>query len=172
MKTVIIFFSIILINSCSTVNKKITDNKNETKDIILDFKDGPPTIIYKTKNNYNELVPVILSKDKGKIISYPHPADLKRNEKFLYPTVLENGYLLDNKGINQNVAFLKVTYKEYSLMDTIPSLENLYSMIIDKDPLQEIYNCGNKYAFKDLISNLNTLIKNDDLKKCKKIDIK
>jgi len=89
------------------------------------------------------------------------------NGKYSYPTQLEKGYLLDNRGINNNVAFLNMTYEEYSKLETVSSLDKLFSIIIDKDPLVEIYNCGNKYTFKNVISDLNKLISNNELKRCK-----
>lgn len=171
MKLLAIIISIIIMNSCSSVKKnKITMKAKETdKDIVmLNFKSGPPTIIYKTKKDYNKFVPVILSEDKSKIVSYPHPSDILVNDKFSYPTQLEKGYLLDNRGINNNVAFLSMTYEEYSKLEKAPLLEELFSMIIDKAPLVEIYNCGNRYTFKNEISvDLNKLIINNELTRCK-----
>lgn len=161
-------------NSCSSVkNNKITMEAKETdKDkVILNFKAGPPTIIYKTKEDYSKFVPVILSEDKSKIISYPHPSDIIVNDVFSYPTELEKGYLLDNRGININVAFLNLTYEEYSKLETAPLLEKLFSMILDKNPLVEIYNCGNRYTFKNEISDLNKLINNNELMRCKCLTI-
>jgi hypothetical protein len=170
MKSLIIIISILIMNSCSSVkNNKIAMKAKETdKDkVILNFKAGPPTIIYKTKKDYNKFVPVILSEDKSKIVSYPHPTDILVNDKFSYPTQLEKGYLLDNRGINKNAAFLNMTYEEYSKLETAPLLEKLFSMIVDNDPLIEIYNCGNRYTFKNEISDLNKLINNNELMRCK-----
>ena len=42
-------------------------------EFIADYKmPGPQTIVYKTKKDYYNLVPVLLSDDKTEIISYPH----------------------------------------------------------------------------------------------------
>ncbi len=172
MRKIIIILLVIVINACcSSVNKnKMTQEaKAMDKDkVILNFKPGPPTIIYKTKKDYNQLVPVILSEDKSTIVSYPHPSDVLINGKFPYPTPLENGYLLDNRGINKNVAFLNMTYEAYSALETAPSLDTLFSRIIDNNPLLEMYYCGNRYTFKNnLLEDLNTLIQNDELSRCK-----
>jgi hypothetical protein len=139
----------------------------EKDKIILNFKDGPQTIIYKTNNDLKNFVPVTLSYDKSKIVSYPHPKDIYYKGELSYPIELKDGYLLDNRGININVAFLNVTYEEYCKLEKIPFLDELYNMILDKDPLTEIYNCGNRYTFKNEISNLNRLIENNGLKECK-----
>jgi hypothetical protein len=131
---------------------------------------APPTLVYKTRLNYYNLVPVMLSDDKTEIISYPHPKDLKVGDALALPTSLKDGYLLDNRGIGSNVAFLKMTYEEYSKLESAPSLIELYDLIIDKDPLTELCNCGNRNAFKDKTSELNKIIMSKKLKTiCKEI---
>ncbi len=100
------------------------------------------TIIYKTNGDYTYLVPVLLNNTKTEIVSYPHMSDLKINGKFTYPEKLTNGYLLDKRGINRNVAFLKYTYDEYASFKEVPDIEVLYKSIIDKNPIIEIYTCG------------------------------
>lgn len=123
------------------------------------------TLVYKTHQNYNDLVPVVLSADKTEIVNYPAPSDLYFNGQLALPTKLKKGYLLDNRGINKNVAFLKITYQEYAKLDKAPSLEELYDMIIDKDPLLELYKFGNRDSFSNLIVDLNDLIKKGELEK-------
>lgn len=129
-----------------------------------DFDTPPPTMVYKTKADYSQLVPVILSDDKSEIIAYPHPSDLKSEGGFLTPTALNGGYLLDNKGINSNVAFLKLTYAEYAALSEAPMLKDMYAMIVDKDPLSELCNCGNKKAFTNPQEQLNKMINGKQLR--------
>lgn len=124
-----------------------------------DFKtSGPPALVYKTKADYTNLVPVMLSDDKSVIVSYPHPTDVKQGDVMKTPTALKKGYWLDNKGIGKNVAFLKLTYAEYATLNEAPSLDEMMSMIVDKDPLTELCNCGNKTALTSPIEQLNNLI--------------
>ncbi len=131
---------------------------------------GPKLIVYKTKKDYNNLVPVILSNDKTEIISYPHPKDLTVGNRFSTPTVLDSQYLLDNRGINENVAFLKLTYQEYSELKSVPTLKELFDNILDNNPLTELCDCGNKYAFLEPEKQLNLIISKNNLEKiCKKI---
>lgn len=118
-----------------------------------------PAIVYKTTKNYNKNVPVILSADKKQIISYPAVSDVYYNGKLAYPTPLANGFLLDNMGINENVAFLFYTYEEYSKLAKTPSTSELYGKIIDKNPLVEIVYCTNRAGYKSIVSDLNRLIK-------------
>jgi len=170
MRVLLLFVAIFMMNSCSTPNKKriITKSKdNSSSDTNIKFGDGPQVIIYKTKKNYNKFVPVILSEDKSRIVSYPHPSDVYYIGELAYPTELIKGYLLDNRGINVNVAFLNITYEDYSRFDSVPEIESLFSKIIDNAPLVEIYNCGSKYNFEDKIVDVNKFIKNNGLKKCK-----
>lgn len=115
----------------------------------------PPVIIYKTVEDYNSLVPVILNDEKTKIVSYPSIKDIKMSGK---PTELINGYLLDNRGISKNVAFLKYTYEEYAELPKTPNSDELFKMILSNDPLLEIYDCGKRNSFKDLIPELNQKI--------------
>jgi hypothetical protein len=159
LKRIMIFCC--FITACRTSNKV---------QVTPDFSPGSSVLVYKTKADYSKNVPVILSADKSKIVSYPHPTDVKPGGKFQYPLHLKDGYLLDNRGISENVAFLKLTYEEYSKMTEAPPLKDLYAMIIDKDPLVQMCNCGNKKAFKDLPKELNDLIKSKELTvKCKKV---
>ena len=137
---------------------------------IPDFITAPATIVYKTKANYNNLVPVLLSDDKKEIISYPHPSDLKVGDALALPTLLKNGYLLDNRGIGVNVAFLKITYEEYNKLEKVPTLNELYDLIIDKDPLVEFCNCGNNKVFTNKKNQINKVIENKKLRViCKSI---
>ena len=117
-----------------------------------------PVIIYKTNADYYNNVPVIMSDDRKDIISYPDIKDVFYNGQLAYPTRLENGYLLDNRGIGKNVAFLKYTYEEYSKLPSTPSKDELLKTIITKEqPLKELYRCD-KFPRRD-VKMLNELIK-------------
>ncbi|HUM50359.1 MAG TPA: hypothetical protein PK431_01040 [Chitinophagales bacterium] len=142
-------------------------DKIETVAVQEKIESTQPVIVYKTKSDYFNLVPVVLSDDKSKIISYPSPTDINSS---LLPTKLKNGYLIDNKGIQPNVAFLSFTYDEYSKLKEVPTLIELQKLIIDKDPLLEYCNCGKRNLYKNLYSDIIQLINEDKLKiKCKKI---
>jgi hypothetical protein len=88
-----------------------------------------------------------------------------KGEGFAILTKLENGYLLDNRGINVNVAFTSYTYEDYSALDRAPSIENLLESIIDNDPLVELYNCKSQRKIKNDLSKINKLVK-QNFKKC------
>ena len=155
--------------SCKT-NNTATQTAAEVKtEFEPVFASGPPVIVYKTKDNYNNLVPVILSEDKSEIVSYPHPSDISVGGNFTVPLNLNNGYLLDRRGIGKNTAFLKLSYEEYSKLDSLPALKELYNLIIDKDPFTELCNCGIKTAFTDQTKQLNELIDGNKLRTLCKI---
>ena len=116
-----------------------------------------PVIIYKTNADFYFNVPVILSDDKTDIISFPDIIDVFYNGKLAYPTRLENGYLLDNRGVGKNVAFLKYTYEEYSKLPATPTKEELLKMILNKNPLTELYKCDK--LPKNNVQMLNEAIK-------------
>ncbi len=158
--------------SCSPKTKvndtqKMEDQKEALGGTVV--QPSPPVIIYKTKNDYYNKVPVILSDDKSKITSYPGPSDLIRNKELALPIKLNDGYLLDVRGINQNVAFLDITYGAYTKAMRVYTVQQLYDMIIDKDPLLEMYDCGNKNKYKDEVMEINTVIDEGKLDSFKKL---
>lgn len=124
---------------------------------------SPRLLIYKMSKDYSQNVPVILSSDKETIVSYPHPRDVYTNGKLALPTPLQNGYWLDNRGIAKNVAFLSYTYEEYAALTDAPSLDDLYSKIVDKNPIIEMWDCGSRHNYRDLISDLNEIIVNNKM---------
>jgi hypothetical protein len=168
-----ILISLLLFSIAGCVSNNKTTTKSQPSDereFTPQFIAGPPTLLYKTNSNYNNLVPVLLSDDKTEIVSYPHPTDITVGSGYALPTILKGGYLLDNRGINKNVAFLRMTYEEYAKLKNAPTLKELYNLIIDKNPLTELCDCGNKKAFTDIEAQLNKLIDSNTLRtKCKTI---
>lgn len=160
-------------SGCKTQQKNGNDTANNasTKIAPQPFVTALPyVVIYKTTKNYIHNVPVLLSDDKMQIVSYPHPTDLLYKGKLALPLQLDGGYLLDNRGIGKNVAFLKFTYSEYSKLDKVPTLEELQDSIIDKEPLTELWDCGRVSSFTDLKGQLNEWINKQLLaEKCKQI---
>lgn len=150
--------------------QSLAQNRKGKKLVKPVFTAGPPTLIYKTRKDYSNNVPVLLSADRSKIVSYPDPRDFRNMESFPVPVKLRKGYLLDERGIGLHVAYLKLTYEEYAGLEKAPSLKEMMAMIIDKNPLRELCNCGNRQAFANIESQLNDLIDAGKLRKtCKKI---
>jgi hypothetical protein len=162
MKPLFLILIISLI-SCKTNFFESKRNKKIQQEESTQFILGPEVLVYKTKNNYDDYVPVLLSEDKSVIISYPHPRDIKIGNKFQSPTKLHGGYLLDNRGIGINVGFIKMTYEEYSKLQDSPAIKDLNKLIIDRNPLTEMYKCGNRNTFSNLVNHLNDLIDNNKL---------
>lgn len=130
---------------------------------------SPPAIVYKTKEDYAQLVPVILSADKKKIVSFPAQSDIRINDNFPYPDALEDGYWLDNRGINKHAAFLKFSYEDYYNMDNIPTAERLMNYIADDDPFIEMYEVGRRGQFKNLVEDINQMIREGKLTEMKNL---
>lgn len=152
------------------VSKESTDNASSQAAPQPNVTVLAHVFIYKTRKDYSNNVPVVLSDDKTRIISYPHPSDLISGDKMATPTALHRGYLLDNRGIQKNAAFLKYTYDEYTKLKEAPSLEELQNSIIDNDPLTELWDCGARATFANLQEELNKWIDQGLLKeKCKRI---
>jgi hypothetical protein len=125
----------------------------------------PHVLVYKTKANYRNLVPVELSADKKQVVSYPGPTDIQTGSGYPLPVLLHKGYLLDKIGVGVNTAFIKLTYKEYSNLKTAPGSEELYNMIVDKNPVTVLCDCGVRNARKYTVKQLNGLIDKKLLKK-------
>ncbi len=162
IQTLLFFTLIIILLACKT-----TSNSSVVPSIKITDKitQEPPIIVYKTKGNYNNLVPIRLSDDKTQIVSYPAPSDLKKDGQFLYPTELEGGLLIDNLGISKNSAFIKLTYEEYAALQNTLPLSELFKLIVDKAPFLEMYDCGNKQSFTNLKEQLNDQIRKGEFKK-------
>lgn len=157
----------ILLTACAAILFAVHACKNHTQENVS--YSGEPTTVYKTKADYSKNVAVTMNDAKTAIVAYPAPADVYRNGKLAYPTALESGYWLDNRGIGPNTVFLKWTYDEYAKQTEVPSLNLMQEAIIDKDPFLEIYNLGDRSRFKDEVSEINSIIKKGALKKFKKV---
>jgi hypothetical protein len=125
----------------------------------------PEALVYKTRGNYKNLVPVVLSPDRKRVVSYPGSGDLKTGGEYAIPISLHHKYLLDRRGVGWHTAFLKLTYEEYGKLAEIPSPEELYKMIVDKNPLTELYDCGRREPYANLVHKLNVVIDEGKLAK-------
>lgn len=143
----------IAISACCSSKK--AGNMQESRNAFIP---GPKVIIYKTIEDYSKLVPVALSEDGTTLVSYPDIKDVFYEGKPAYPTQLHGGFLLDNRGINANVAFISLTYDEYSKLAKTPSPDYLMSLISNKKPLLSMYACGLKSGYKDLVNEINSKI--------------
>ena len=110
------------------------------------------------------------SADRKTILSYPPPKDLRTRDGLAVPLKLENGWLLDRRGIGMNVAFLRMTYAEYAALENAPSLAELDAAITDRDPLTDLCDCGPRAAFTDPAAQIGNLIRHDSLYvRCKRL---
>ncbi len=153
---------------CKTSNNHVQNNTFNNNNSF----DLPTVVIYKTKNDYYDKVPVILNDDGTKITSYPDITSIFYNGNLALPEKLHGGFLLDKRGINKNVAFLSITYNEYSKLKKTPLLDEMMEMIVDKNPLTEMYNCGHHYQYKNIVNDLNKIIDDNQINKFTKITLK
>lgn len=137
------------------------------KNIITYSNAQAPLVIYKTRADYSENIPVVLNAAKDKIISYPAVSDISFKGQYRKPVKLKNGFLLDNLGLSPNSAYTSFTWKEYASLEKTPSPEELLSKVIDADPFIEMFNCGGRSAYSN-IAELNEVIENN-FKNCKKV---
>jgi len=166
MKRVFYFAILTLLFVACRQHKDISKETNMIKNSGT-IKASQPVVIYKTNGDFNDYVPVIMNAERTKIVSYPAPTDLSVRSK---PTELKNGYLLDNRGITENVVFLNYTYEAYMSMKNAPALAELIKNIKNKYPLKELIYCGSRYQYKDEVNELNKLIE-CGFQGCKKADL-
>lgn len=159
----ILMLTAALMVSCHTQKEAVETTTSEPQKPAVSQVASPKVVIYKMKKDYSQHVPVTLSADKKSIVSYPHPRDVYTNGKLAIPTQLVKGYWLDNRGINENVAFLEYTYEEYAQLQDVPSIDILYNKIIDKNPLKEMWICGHRHHFNNIEEELNDAISNNVL---------
>ena len=159
--------AVVFLTSCSHhihQTRKADDSKVKTVAVS-----SPPCIIYRTRSDYSMRVPVTLSPDKSKIVSYPDIKDIYYQGKFAVPTLLDSAFLLDNRGIGLQVAFLDYTYEEYSQLASTPPATDLMSLLMDKDPLVDMYQCGFRIQYTDIELELDNIINSGKLNTCKKL---
>lgn len=154
-KTLVLLLSVIIGFSMASCKCQKNCKKTEVNEASVSII--APVVIYKTNGDFNKNVPVMMSDDKTDILSYPDITDMYYAGKLAYPTQLANGYLLDNRGVSKNVAFLSYTYEEYSKLPQTPSKEELMKKIISKNPLTELYKCDKMP--KNDIQKINEFIK-------------
>ncbi len=159
-KIISIAVVILLLSSCCPMKKNAYQ---------ADYTPGPPTIVYKTKKDYSQNVPVILNDEKTKIVSYYGTGDLTYKGKLAYPTELADGYLLDNIGIRENVAYTSLKIDAYTKSAKMFTPNELFELIIDNDPIEKMYNCGNRNKFTNDVEEINKIITDKQLKNCKKL---
>ena len=131
---------------------------------------SPRVLVYRTKDDHADHVPVLLSADHSRIISYPHPSDLKTANGLPVPTPVGQGYLLDNRGISKDVAYLGMSWAEYAALPEAPSMEKLNALIIDRDPLTELWEGDHRANLKDPVKEVSAWVEAGELDKhCKRL---
>lgn len=159
----------VLLVSCRH-QKKAAASSGYAGEMLTEWLPSAPVVIYKTRGDYSNLVPVLLNADRTRIVSFPEPGDLMWEGNLMKPIQLNNGFWLDNRGIDEHVAFLNMTYKEYSKLTHPPHLVELMLRIRDREPLAEMYRCGLRSEYTDLIYELNVLI-DRGLSNCEKVSL-
>jgi len=160
--------ALILFSSC--VSRRSIPVPSITHQDIMHFIPDSPVIIYTTRGDYSQFVPVRMNSERTEIIYYPQPSDLHHNGQPALPVRLNQGFWLDNFGIGPDVAFLKFDYRQYMLLQTPPPVEIMMRYILDARPLLAMYQCGYRFEYKDLIHDLNVLIERG-LTNCRRIPV-
>jgi len=133
---------------------------------------APHIVIYKTKKDYSACVPVVLSDDKKKIVSFPAVSDLKAGNMEM-PVRLHKKYWYNKYGVNANTAFLKITIQDYAKLPPNTSAEELYKLIDDPSPITKLCDCGTRLPRANSVDQLNRMIDRFQLhKKCKVYKLK
>ncbi len=120
-------------------SSKETTEVAEPQAITRDYtcvmpKAMPRAVVYRTNIDVVQNVPVALAAD-GTIASFPATTDINENQ---LPIALDNGYLLDRRGIGERSVFTAYTYAQYAALATTPSVDELQKSIIDSAYVVEI----------------------------------
>lgn len=163
---------LLALTACHTSKQAGSDKVNEMNTqesegiIYKDLRVGtasPAVFVYKMRGDYSNLVPVVMNEEKTAIVSYPDPSDVYYKGELALPTQLADGYWLDNRGISKNAVFTSYTYEEYSKLEVAPSTEELMKHIVDLNPIVEWHQCGYRADYTDIVTELNTKIKEGKL---------
>lgn len=162
-----LIFPVVLVSCQSKKNMYKNTLTNAEVAVLIP---SAPAVIYKTTRNFIDNVPVIMNEERTRIVSYPDPTDLSYNGKPAKPTLLLNGYLLDNRGISKNVVFLRFTYEDYMKLSSPPSMSEMMENIIEKYPLVEMYSCGYRNNYTDIVKEMNAIV-GSGFQNCKRAEI-
>jgi hypothetical protein len=164
MKQAILILSItaLLLQSCGSGRKTQNEQPGETP-LVPVAVPQQGYMVYKTKGDYYNLVPVQLTEDKTGIVSYPAVSDLRRGGEFTYPIKLADGYLLDRRGIGPNTAFLELSYESFFEIGGAPPTSDLKGLVHDDDPFLELYSCLTRIEESAVIEYVNGLIQSGEL---------
>lgn len=146
-----------LLHSCSST-RKTNEQDAAAVGVPMSFYQ-----VYKTSGDYFFQVPVQLSDDKSKIVSYPASTDLMKGDDFTLPVRLADGYLLDRRGIGTNTAFIEWTYEVFTESGGASSVEELRNMIVDDNPITELFRCELKMSEAEAIEQINSMIRDGSL---------
>lgn len=153
-----------LLTACSS-SKVSKSDKEQNPEHLGTVSTPAPVVIYKTVADFSKNVPITMNAEKTEISSYPAPKDVAPGGNPAYPVALAEGFLLDKRGITANSVFLDYTYTEYMALQKTPSIEELTAHILEKNPFEVIYNCGNRGMYPNLVEDLNALITAGDFSK-------
>lgn len=115
-------------------------------------------IIYRTLMDYNHLVPITLNESRDRVSSFPAPSDLYQKGQLVLPVKLNEGFLLDRRGLGVHTAFTSYSYEDYALREKAPSPAELMESVIENQPFEVIYDCGRAGSYQDLVKELNAKI--------------
>lgn len=122
--------------------------------------------IYKTNGDYSDYVPVTLNDSRDALVSYPAPSDLRDAS----PVKLDDGFLLDRRGVGVNTAFTRWTYAQYAAMKSAPTPDEIMNNLIPGARVTELYEMPFTNGTPDEAAKCNEMIKSG-LKDCKALII-
>lgn len=163
--TLVAVAAIIAMTACQSQKENTSANKEVAETVVKPTVDNkamalPPIVIYKTKADYSNLVPIQLNDDKTQVVSFPDPRDVYDRKR---PTQLNDGFWLDNFGIGKNVVYTDYTFEEYAALQSPPGPDTLMQHIYELNPLTAYYVSNNDYSRTDgrSVEKLNEAIANN-----------
>ena len=115
----------------------------------------PMARIYKTNGDFADRVPVTLNASRSGLVSFPAPSDLRGGE----PVRLDDGFLLDRRGVGPNTAFTRWTYAEYAALPAAPSTAEIMANLLPDARITELYVMPFTASTPDVAERCNELIR-------------
>jgi hypothetical protein len=119
-----------------------------------------PVVVFKTKKDYRDHVSVQLSANGKTNTAYPGSSDVLAQK----PIELADGYLL-KRMIGD--AYLSLTIDEYADTANSYRVDDLFALVVDREPYLEKYDCSACTAMDT--ASFNILIREKKLTGCKSL---
>lgn len=168
MRSILAISLLILMQSCHRKAVVKAPVGSASSDAIA--KPSAKVIIYKTNKDYSQQLPVGMNAARTEVQSYPSVSDIILGDSLRLPIGLGQGYWLDHQGIGPDHVFSHIRYDEYKSGLVSVRFKEILERLEDKHPITEMYECGDRNQYDQMIKSMQNLVREGALKsKCRQI---